>query len=705
MTTDRDPVEPAVAERSGWRARYPATPRRPVVDTYHGVAVVDDYRWLEHGSDPEVKAWSDAQNALARAYLDALPSQPILRARIRELLGTSPRYAPTHYVGGRLFVLKFQPPLQQRLLVTYTDPSDPASERVVVDPNALDANGSVAIDWYVPSLDGRLVAVSLSQGGSEDGTLHVFDVLSGGEAGDVIPRVQYGTAGGSVAWLQGSTALLYTRYPHRGERPDEDLNFYQQVWRHDLGTPIEADRYVVGREFPRIAEVHLESSADGSRVAARVAHGDGGDCEWWLSEDAGAWSRLATIQDRIVGGRFGGDGALWVRSLKGAPRGSILRLPPSSLTLDAAQVVVPEGADVIVGWDVADTRLYVAFGVGGPSVLRAYDLAGNALGEAPSEPVSSILGPLGLDGDEVLYGVASYVAPDRYVRWTAGGAEAKPTALSSTSPADFSDTEVLREVAISKDGTRVPLTILRRRGTALDGANPTLLYGYGGYGLSLTPAFNPVLRAWIEQGGVYAEANLRGGGEYGEEWHRAGNLTRKQNVFDDFIACAEELIRQGYCRPATLAIHGASNGGLLIGAALTQRPDLFRAVEANVGDFDSLRVETDDNGAFNVTEFGSTAEPEQFRALYAYSPYHRVVDGVAYPAVMCSTGANDPRVDPYHSRKVVARLQAASGSDRPVLLRTTDRAGHGMGSSLDETVALRADIYAFLLDQLGVEVS
>jgi prolyl oligopeptidase len=272
-----------------------------------------------------------------------------------------------------------------------------------------------------------------------------------------------------------------------------------------------------------------------------------------------------------------------------------------------------------------------------------------------------------------------------------------------TSPVDFDDIEVVREFATSKDGTKVPLNILRKKGLKLDGQNPTLLYGYGGYGISLTPGFDSTRRIWFDAGGVYAVANLRGGGEYGEQWHKAGNLTRKQNVFDDFIAAAEHLIQRRYTSPDKLAVQGGSNGGLLMGAFLTQRPDLARAVVAHVGIYDMLRVELDPNGQFNVTEFGTVNDAAQFQALFAYSPYHHVRSGVKYPAVLLTTGENDGRVNPAQSRKMAARLQAATASDRPILFRSTASAGHGIGTALKERIAEQADVYGFLFDQLGIE--
>jgi prolyl oligopeptidase len=275
--------------------------------------------------------------------------------------------------------------------------------------------------------------------------------------------------------------------------------------------------------------------------------------------------------------------------------------------------------------------------------------------------------------------------------------------LFTASPASFSDVEVIRVSAISKDNTRVPMNILRRKGTKLDGNNPTLLYGYGGYGINESPAFSARRRAWLDHGGVWVTANLRGGAEFGDSWHEQGRLTKKQNVFDDFIACAEYLIKSKYTSPEKLAIEGGSNGGLLMGAALTQRPELFRAVVSHVGIYDMLRVETFPNGAFNVTEFGTVKETEQFKALYAYSPYHHVKDGTDYPAVLFLTGDNDGRVDPMNSRKMTARLQAATHSGRPVFLRTSSGSGHGIGTALNERIEQDADVFAFLFDQLGIK--
>jgi prolyl oligopeptidase len=307
------------------------------------------------------------------------------------------------------------------------------------------------------------------------------------------------------------------------------------------------------------------------------------------------------------------------------------------------------------------------------------------------------------EGDKILFLGSSYLNPDHWSRYDPAKKEVSRTALYSTSPIDFNDCEILREFATSRDGTQIPLNIIRRKDIKLDGKNPVLLYGYGGYNVSLKPGFNPRRRVWLDMGGVFVIANLRGGGEYGEAWHKAGNLTRKQNVFDDFIACAEHLIASNYTAPERLCIEGASNGGLLMAAALTQRPDLFRAVVSHVGVYDMLRVELDPNGAFNVTEYGTVTNPQHFEALYDYSPYHLVKMGTQYPAILFTAGESDGRVLAYHSRKMAALLQSASSSERPILLRTSS-SGHGFGTALEEQIAEHADVFAFLASQLDSEI-
>ena len=694
-------------------APAPATRTSNVTTTYHGVSVSDPYRWLEDGDSPQVQEWSAAQNDRARHYLDALPyRQAIFDRLMKEAAATSSSYGSLYAAGGKVFALYSQPPKQQPMIAVLGADLEPAHARVIVDPNAMDPSGTTAIDWFVPSPDGRLLAVSLSKNGSEDGSVHLFDVDSGRERGEVIPRAQFPTAGGSLAWLADSKSFWYTRYPGP-DRPAEEQHFYQRIYRHRLGDDPAHDAYVLGKDFPKIAEVALNGRESSKYVIASVANGDGGQYAHYLLDQSGHVTQITHFEDGIVAAALGPDDAVYLISRKDAPRGKLLRLAVSDPALAHAQVLVPESDAVMQpagefgGQPVVATRdaIYLRELVGGPSRVAIYDHEGNSRGELPLPPVASVQQVVPL-GDHVLaYSVETYLTPPSYSRYVETTRTAAPTQLAETSPVSFADAEVVREFATSKDGTRVPLNIVRRRGTALNGANPVLLYGYGGYGVSQVPRFlGSTIRLWLDAGGIYVVANLRSGGEFGEEWHAQGALTHKQNVFDDFIAAARHLIARHYTSPAHLAIMGGSNGGLLMGAVLTQHPELFRAVVSRVGIYDMLRVELDPNGAFNTTEFGSTRDPQQFKALYAYSPYHHVVDGTRYPAIFMSTGAHDSRVNPMHSRKMIARLQAANASDHPILLAVESHAGHGIGSALSIRIGQSADIYAFLFDQLGMRL-
>ena len=680
----------------------PAAARKPVTDRYFGVEVVDDYRWLENGSDPAVRAWSEAQNAFARFVLDGLPNVAAIRARVRAIAEfPSSSYSKLVRRGGRLFAIKSQPPKQQPFLVRLDSADEPGSEQVVVDPNVLDPKGSTSIDWFVLSNDARLAAVSLSEGGSETGTVHVYETATGKALPDVIPRVNGGTAGGDVAWTGDGTGFFYTRYPREGERPAEELEFYQQVWFHRLGTPAASDVSALGKELPRIAETTLESSEDGRFFLATVKNGDGGEASLYLRNPDGAWTKIASESDRIVRGRFAEDGSLFLLSYKGASNGAILRLPAGATDLATATLVLAGADAAIDDYCLTETRIYVSELMGGPSRVRAFGRDGKPLATLDILPISAVEGLTPAGDDSVLFENQSALSPSAWYRAGPDGRVTK-TALAQKSPVTFDDCEIVREWAVSKDGTRVPIDVLRRKGTKLDGTNPTLLYGYGGYAISQRPEFVPLRKVWLEQGGVYAVAVLRGGGEFGDAWHRGGRLTVKQNVFDDFAACAKRLVELAYTKPARLAIEGGSNGGLLMGAAFTQHPELFGAVVAHVGIYDMLRVERSANGQFNITEFGTIAHPDEFRAVYAYSPYHHVLDRVAYPPVLFLTGANDPRVDPMQSRKMTARMQVAGARKGSVLLRTSASSGHGIGSSLDEKTSQAVDVYAFLFDRLGV---
>ncbi|MBV9794414.1 MAG: S9 family peptidase [Actinobacteria bacterium] len=693
--------------------------------TYHGVEVTEDYRWLEDAAAEAARSWTTAQDRQARDYLEHLPGHDAVRRRAAQLLrADSARYSDLRAAGGRYFAFKEQPPRQQPFLVGLAGLDDLASERVLVDPNVIDDSGATTIDWYQPSPDGQLVAVSLSAHGTEDGTVHVYQTSSGQPTGVAVPRVTGGTAGGSLAWAGDSSGFWYTRYPSPGERPDDDLGFYQEVWYHPLGETLAGDRPERPGRFAddRIAENFLNASPDGRWVMDRAEQGDGGQWQVFVrAQSAGPqdWWLVADVEDQISYATFGPDG-LYLLSRRDAARGTVLRLPlRPGATVAQAAVVIPQpnlaiesaagAANHDGGLVVTGSWLWLQVIDGHAPFLLVYRL--DSLTEDPgwANPAGAVTGEAGaaidtvvrLGGDDIAYTTEGYTEPRSW--WQVSGTGTpRRTALVASSPLDFSGYEVSRQIATSPDGTRVPITLISPRGLPRDGHAPVLLTGYGGYGFTLTPRFTPSDLLWLEQGGVLAIAHIRGGGEYGQAWHHAGRLTAKQNVFDDFAACARHLIDSGLTSSARLALLGGSNGGLLMGAMVTQHPDLARAVVAMVPVLDMLRVELHPNGAFNVTEYGTVEDPAQFRALYAYSPYHHVKDGTAYPAVLLTAGEFDPRVDAYHAKKMAARLQAATSSAEPVLLRI-EAGGHGLGRSLDQQVSELADVYTFLFDQLGVD--
>jgi prolyl oligopeptidase len=671
--------------------------RIPVTDTYHGADVTEDYRWLEDASSVETITWTKAQRQRSGAYFGEVPWRDALRARVEQLLkAETTGYGRLQSGGSTFFALKVQTPRQRPFLVALADLDDLGTERVVVDPEAIDPSGETTIDFFVPSPDGKRVAVSLSEGGSEDGSLYIYDADSGKVVDEPIPHVNL--MGGSVAWRHDSAGFWYTRCA-------DPAGFRQQVWFRELGHQPDHIDLAGGFADEQIAENELSASPDGRWVMDRVQKGDGGEWQIFLrSQDGdGRWWQVAGIPDNCVHAVLGTD-ALYLLSRHDAPHGKVLRLPlTGGATVADAQEIVPASGSVIEDLAVTRDSVWVVYIDGGPQHVRAFDTTGRPLPTVAGPPASSEsfysvrLSTLGQD--RIAWSRQSYTEPATW--WVAAGGESpRPTALKTSTPVDLSGYEVTREFATSKDGTRVPLNVITAPGTPRDGTAPALLTAYGGYGISLVPWFQPEMLLWLEQGGVYVVANIRGGGEFGEQWHHAGRLATKQNCFDDFIACADHLCSSRITSRERLAIMGGSNGGLLMGAVLTQRPDIARAVIAAVPVMDSLRAETSTNGRFNTTEFGTVEDAELFTAMFAYSPYHNVADGTAYPAVLLTAGENDTRVDAWHAKKMTARLQEATTSGRPVLLRI-ESTGH-LSGSLDQSIDEATDRHAFLFDQLGL---
>ena len=686
-------------------AEYPQTRIENVVNVYHGVSVEDPYRWLEDGSSQHVKEWSAAQSIAARKTLDALPHRDAIASRIAKAFSNTDYYYSAERTGEYGWFMKDSAPKPQPFIVRVDATGDPESEKVIFDPEDLDESGGTSVQWFRVAPDGRKIAIALTTGGSEVADVHILDTESGKRIDEILPRVNVPTAGGDLCWDADSTGFYYTRYPRSGNQSADDLNFYQQLWHRELGTPLADDTYELGKTFDRISEIRVEQHDASGRLLATVQHGDGGEFDLYIRDIESTWHQVAGREDRYVQATYIDQDSLLILSRRNAPNGSFLRMDISDLPETNVSVLVHESDEALVSdfysdqpFIVHEERIYARTMLGGPEELRVYDLEGKP---QPTPRLGVVgLGQLVPWGDGVLVRKYSYLSPHAWI--LVQGQQLSKHPLSTTSPVSFDGYKVEREFAESRDGTHVPVNIIMADSAKLDGRNPLLLTGYGGYGISQTPVFLPFEIAWLEQGGILATANLRGGGEFGEEWHRQGMLTKKQNVFDDFHAVMRHLIEAGYTNEEQLAIEGGSNGGLLMGAMLTQHTSEFHAVVSHVGIYDMLRFELSPNGAFNVPEFGTVKDPNQFDALYAYSPYHRVRKS-SFPATLLLTGENDGRVDPMHSRKMAAMLQANSTSDKPILLRISRDTGHGAGTPLDELIVMLTDRLVFLFDALDIQ--
>jgi prolyl oligopeptidase len=679
-----------------------ATRREDVIDTLHGVQVADPYRWLEDGGSAETRAWTEAQNARTDEVLGAVPGRAALEARLTELFRAGTVDAPA-VRGNRFFYLKREG--EQSQAVLYARDSLDGVERSLVDPNKLDPDGLTALDWWYPSVDGGLVAYGTSQNGDEWSTLRVVDVATGQLLPDAIARTRYS----SIAWLPDGSGFFYTRYPEPGTVPSGQEHYNSHVFFHRLGDDPASDPKVFGegRSPQDMYEVAL--SDDGRWLVAIAAQG------WVRSEvflrdlraQRPSWVPVVTGLDARFDSPVPTADRLYLRTNLDAPNGRVVAVDPADPALERWTTVVPERESsalehfVLAGGKIVTQELESA-----TSRLRVFSLAGDALADLPLPTLGTVRG---LDGEKdnatVVAGFGSFAIPACAFAFAVETGERTPlapvAAPASLDPADFDVRQVHYR---SKDGTSISMFLVGRKDAPRDGKSPTILDGYGGFNIPRTPDYRPLFLAWMERGGLMAVANLRGGGEYGETWHRAGMLGNKQNVFDDFIAAAEWLIDEGYTSPDRLAIYGGSNGGLLVGAALTQRPELYRAVFCAVPLLDMIRYHHFSVAKLWISEYGSADDPEAFRWLYAYSPYHHVERGTHYPAVLLTAAEQDSRVDPLHARKMTALLQwAVDGrDDRPILLRVETKAGHGIGKPIGKRVAEAADIGAFLGSQLGL---
>ncbi|HEX6106331.1 MAG TPA: prolyl oligopeptidase family serine peptidase [Gemmatimonadales bacterium] len=675
---------------------YPPTRTAADEDVLHGETVPDPYRWLEDGESAETREWTDRQNALTEAYLAAVPAREAIRRRLGELLAIGALGVPAP-VRGRYFYQRRDG--RQNQPVLYLRHGADGEDRVVIDPNRLDAAGTTALDWYYPSEDGRLLAYGLSEGGSEQSVLHLLDVDRGTQLPDRIP----GTRAADLAWLPDASGFYYTRYPAAGQVPEGEEHYHRAVYFHPLGADPAADPLV----FKPEQKEHwpgVDLSPDGRWLLISVAR-TFDQTDVYLLDRVSGGGPVPVAKD--LPASFEGElahGRLFLRTNLDAPTFRLYAVDPERPAQDAWREIVPPSPDsVLEGVTVTANTLALSYLEHASSRLRLVALQGGPTREVPLPTLGSLFGTgAEWNGRELFFGFSSYTVPPSVYRMDLATGE---TSLWRRVEADVEpDRFSVSQVAVrSRDGTSVTMFLVHRAGLERTGDHPVYLTGYGGFNISMTPAFSRSLLLWLERGGVVAVPNIRGGGEYGEEWHQQGMLGHKQNSFDDFIAAAEWLVAEGYTRPDRLAVAGGSNGGLLMGAVLTQRPDLFRAVVVQVPLLDMLRYHRFLIARLWIPEYGSADDPEQFQWLRAYSPYHHVCDGVVYPAVLLATAEGDSRVDPLHARKMAARLQAASSSGRPVLLRLESRAGHGAGKPLAKILDELTDTWTFVFSELGVE--
>jgi prolyl oligopeptidase len=685
-----------------------------VRDTYFGVTLEDPYRWMEDWTSDEARAWLLEQAAAARKVLDALPERDALFARIAALGDAALDLTDVRMAGGRCFYLRREAGAALATLVVRLAPAAP--ERVLVDPAAIASEVHSAIDWYMPSHDGRRVAYGVSQGGSENSTLCILDVDTGEHFADTISRVRFPF----VSWLEDNRSFVYHRYPAPpADTPPAERRYNSRSYLHHLGDDPEHDGVVFARglnervDMQPVDRPFIIVATTSPWMIGIISHsalgiGEWTDCTFYVAPRAALanpatcpWTKLAVVEDGVRNFAIRGD-TLYLVTHRDAPRYHVVAVSLPHGDVAHAEVVVPASQAVIEDICIAGDYLLTRELDGGIGRLRRVALAGGEPEEVALPVNGTILDWANEPGsaDVVLY-LTSWTSSPRAYRYTTRSGSLEDTGWVPPSPVDFSDVAAYEVQAPAKDGTLIPLSVIHKKGLPRNGNNPTLLTGYGSYGISLPAFFRPEMLAWYERGGVWAIAHVRGGGEYGREWHEAGRKLKKEHTITDFLACAEYLIAQQYTRPERLAGEGGSAGGIPTGGALVRRPDLWAAMVMQVAVTNALRSEVGENGPINVPEFGSVTTEDGFRSLQIVDSYTKIQDGVAYPAVLLTAGLNDPRIAVWQAMKMAARLQAATTSGKPVLLRVEEQGGHGMRATKRQHDAELADELAFLFHQCG----
>jgi prolyl oligopeptidase len=668
----------------------PETRTDDVVEVIHGVKVADPYRWLEDQQSPETRAWIDAQNEYTHSFIDKLPYRDAISKRLGELMKIDQVSRPFER-GGRYFLSKRA--ADQDLWVIYMRESLDGEDRVLVDPHTLSADHTTSAGIYDVSPDGKLLAYYVREGGEDEVSIRFLDIDSGKLLDEDLPKGHFF----GLSILPDKSGFYYAKHVNEvGSR----------VYYHAMGTDPADDPMIFGEGYGPGMGIGCYVTDDGRYLGIGVFHGSAGQkSEVYYKDLASDGPIIAIVND--IDARFEpdyGGGTIFMNTNWDAPNGRILAVDASDPARENWKEIIPESENAVIeGFSVAGGKLFVNYMENVSSKVRVYEPDGTYLREISFPTLGTVSGVSGRWGsDEAFFVFTSFHVPTTIYRYdVASGAQ--EVWYRPQVPVDTEKMEVEQVWYESKDGTKVPMFLVYEKGLERDGANPTMLTGYGGFNVSLTPHFRATAIPWVEAGGIVAIPNLRGGGEFGEEWHRAGMLAEKQNVYDDFIAAAEWLIAQNYTSRKKLAISGGSNGGLLVGAVETQRPDLFKAVVCTYPLLDMVRYHQFLLAKFWVPEYGSSEDPEQFKVLYAYSPYHNVTEGVKYPATLFITGDADTRVAPLHARKMTALLQAKTGGDAPILLLYDTKAGHSGGRPVSKVIEDETDEMSFLFWQLGMK--
>jgi prolyl oligopeptidase len=681
---------------------YPKPRKADQVDDYHGTKVPDPYRWLENPDSDESRAWIEAENKLTFDFLEKIPERAKIEERLTKLWDYE-KYSPPFKEGERYFYFKNDGLQNQSVL--YTIESLNAQPRVLFDPNALSKDGTVALSSMAVSHDGRHLAYGLSTSGSDWMEWKVREIETGKDLSDHLKWVKFSGA----SWTKDGKGFFYSRYDEPNEKTKlEDVNYFQKLFYHRLGTPQSEDILVYERKDQKEWGFSGDVTEDGGYLIVSVWQGTDPKNRIFFKDLQKRDAKVVELIPELEAAYsfIGNDGPLfWFRTDIDATRGRVIAIDTLNPDRKNWKEIIPQASETLEGVSLVGDHFIASYLKDARTQIKLFDLKGKFVREVELPGIGTAAGFAGKRKEtETFYAFTGFTTPTTIYRYDlkTGKSTVYRQPKVGFKPNDYETKQVFYK---SKDGTRVPMFITHKKGLKLDGNNPTYLYGYGGFSVSLTPAFSIANLVWMEMGGVYAQPNLRGGGEYGEEWHLAGTKLKKQNVFDDFIAAAEWLIANKYTSPPKLAIGGGSNGGLLVGACMTQRPDLFGAALPQVGVMDMLRFQKFTIGWAWVPDYGSSDNPEEFKALYAYSPLHNIKPGTRYPATFITTADHDDRVVPAHSFKFAATLQAAQAGPAPALIRIETKAGHGAGKPTSKIIEEIADRWGFLVGVLKMDVA